>query len=209
MLTVKQQQTPIGGVFMKSFGGELLGRNSLYEGRHAARRSQSQPPKPSDPSVAPVRSRFVGVFSQKEAQQKSIKDRPHQGEWDWIETYTDPKKLVPGNNKTSYKIQWGYQGPDYDNKVRVKEEMKSMLATEAKPQWFPKDILAASIPRTQLYRFDPFYLDHPLPNEIKNTFGCGEAPPREVPQSYARYSSDDAWNDPKNHPTFKITTKPM
>jgi len=214
LTSVKQLEAPIGKIYMKSRGGEPFSRKSLYEGKHARLpRSHSVPPirLPSrDPHVEEVFPRLSGVYGEKKSEKKSINDGDgtKQNEWDWVKSYADKSRsLVPGNNKTSYKIQWGYQGPDYDEKCRVRDKMQKMLDAEGKPQWYPKDILQVSLPRTRKNGSDPIYLDHPMPHAIVNNFGCGEAPPLEVPTRYARWSNEEAWNDPRTHACFKITGK--
>jgi len=209
--TQKELEYPVGKIYMKSRGGESFSRMSLYEGKHACLpRSQSCPSRPpTAPHLEAVRPRLAGVFDRpKDKRQSSMPRSKELNEWDWVSRFKDSQNfLIPGNNKTSYKIQWGYQGPEYAEKCRVRDKMLTMTHGETKPQWYPKDILQVSLLRTEKNKTDPYYLDNPIPHKIVNTFGCHEAPPREVPHSYERWNSEDAWKDSKNHAVFKITGK--
>jgi len=208
LITKTHQQAPPGKVFIKSYGGESLTRKSLYEGKlsKAGIRSQSLPTEKT--TMAKLRPyQTHGLFP--DPPKPSFLDNKKHGEWDWVDSYRKQQnRLVPGAVKTSYKIQWNYRGPDFEEKEAVKGKLDSILKSDFSGQWYPRDQLQVSLPRTNLYQQDPINLDQPQTHVADNYFGCGVAPDRVLHDRYDKWSNEEKWKDAKNHATLKITSCP-
>lgn len=119
----------------------------------------------------------------------------------WVDNFKNPNFIVPGNNKTSYKVNWDIVTPDMCKPKPDPGKMK------IKPQWYPKD-LAVSLPRVKFYSIDPVYYENPPKHLIENTFGAHKPPPMEEPRFVGKWKSQEGWNNKSLRGCFKITEHP-
>jgi len=211
-----QEQRPVGGSSLaRTYLNHLAFDSFAFAGRNAATATRSTvtgmmlPPKPSTAAVLPqtcnLQSHLRRTYSSTQLSEKQVGRR--QDDYDFVETFTDPKVLIPGL-RSDYHVPWAFEGPDMSEKLAIREKARQ-LEKDGKPRWFPKDVMEQTQPRTILYKWDPYYQDHPTPFEIQNTFGAHPAPPLDVPPRYRSWTSEQEWSDPWNHAHFKITGKPM
>eukprot|EP00397_Hematodinium_sp_SG-2012_P067168 GEMP01103188.1.p1 GENE.GEMP01103188.1~~GEMP01103188.1.p1 ORF type:complete len:221 (+),score=36.73 GEMP01103188.1:67-729(+) len=215
LTTAVQEQKPVGG---SHFAGNYLHRPFecfAYSAPRGRITSSKRYPPPNDGIVenSALRARLRQTYcSERDASSLARVQSVgaafrKQDEFDWVETFKEPKVLIPGNKKAAYHPLWAYDGPHAEEEKRIREKMMQQVGT--KPRWFPRDVMQQTQPRTMLYKTDPQFHDNPLQFEIQNYQGPHQSPPTEVPQRNRRWSFDDSWRDPWNHAHLKITNKPI